>query len=359
MDPNELLARILAAQSGGVSGQAMGAAGAGVGRTDFSALLNPQLLAGLGAFDPYQSAAGLDPYYDDRVRDVAQGFESSQADILAGVVRPPELDPDFGKVIPKYADPRYANVAEPIRGLFGMILAGYDASSVKVALENAYGEYPELEQYDEQLRTDLDRYQKEREVVDAAARRYTEAQIGADQRIAALAQPTMPDYDAARREYYSDLGVPGMAVLPDPRQQYQFADSELRALLQQEEETQYERAQRGLQENMQRRAQIQPSSFEVQPRRRVPGSRFDDSLDPANMIEGFSERDIESLTFANQMAEQQRQIVASRLQENLLAQGRTPFEDSMKSLLQFAVTEAAPRSRASSAPRPLNPRITI
>lgn len=359
MDPNELLSRILAAQSGGVSGQAMGAAGAGVGRTDFSALLNPQLLAGLGAFDPYQAAAGFDPYYEGRVRNVAQDFQSSQANIRAGVVRPPELDID--EVIPKYANPRYANVAEPIQSLFSLILDGYDASSAKVALDNLYGEYPELEQYDEQLRTDLDRYQKERETVAAAARRYNRDLIEAEQRLGALAQPTMPDYDAARRDYYSDLGVPGMAVLPDPRQQYQFADPELRALLQQEEETQYERAQRGLQENMQRRAQIQPSSFEVQPRRRVPGSRFDDSLDPANMIEGFGERDIDALSAANQVAAQQRQVVASRLQENLLAQGRTPFEDSMRSLLQFAVTEAAPRPRASSgaAPRLLNPRITI
>lgn len=359
MDPNELLSRILAAQSGGVSGQAMGAAGAGVGRTDFSALLNPQLLAGLGAFDPYQAAAGLDPYYEDRVRNVAQGFQSSQADIRAGVVRPPELDID--EVIPKYANPKYANVAEPIQSLFSLILDGYDASSAKVALDNLYGEYPELEQYDEQLRTDLDRYQKERETVAAAARRYNRDLIEAEQRLAALAQPTMPDYDAARRDYYSDLGVPGMAVLPDPRQTYQFGEGEMRSLLGQSGGTREEQRLRRLQEADTRAMTVDPDELQkyAQNLRQGGAPQVPSGPDDVGLIGRLTGRPERPLQQAAAAAARSRDRVGSMLQQNLLAQGRTPFEDSMRSLLQFAVTEAAPRSRAAPAPRPLNPRITI
>lgn len=363
MDPNELLARILAAQSGGVSGQAMGAAGAGVGRTDFSSLLDPSLLAGLGAFDPYQAAAGFDPYYERQLRDVAQQYQTSQADILAGVVRPPELDADFGTVIPKYADPKYANVAVPIQGLFSLILNGYDSSSAKIALDNLYGEFPELEQYDEQLRVDLDRYQKEREVVNEAARRYTEAQISAQQRLQALPEPMMPDMDASRREYYSDLGVPGMAVLPDPRQTYQFGEGEMRALLGQSGGTREEQRLSRLQEADTRAMTVDPDELQRYAQNlRQGGTRQPVSgPDDVGLIGRLTGRPERPLQLAADAAARSRDRVSSILQQNLLAQGRTPFEDSMRSLLQFAVTEAAPRPRASSgsAPRLLNPALTI
>jgi hypothetical protein len=270
---------------------------------------------------------------------------------LASVVRPPALD--LGKVLRKYEGEKYQDVVGDVAFLSGMIEAGYDAVDaedelIKRISDKKYENYnPRLEKYYLQLSGDLKRFEEERQTIDKANLKYQEDLTRAQQQLDILRQPEFPEYDQFRRSYYEEQGVPGLANLPDPRQQYQFGDMDVRGLLGQEQETKYERALQGLMQNFQTR-----NTQEIGPPMPVSSS------DPANLIEGFGERDINPLIIANTRAAQQRDIVARRLQQNLLAQGRTPFEDSMQGLLGYAVTEAAPRPSAQK-PRPLNPRITI
>ena len=351
MDPNDLLAQILASQGSRINPGAMAATRQGVSRTDLSALLNPSLMAGLGLNDPYRIAEGLDPAFEKRQQQAIREYQDEQNKILASVVRPPALD--LGKVLRKYEGEKYQDVVGDVAFLSGMIEAGYDAVDaedelIKRISDKKYENYnPRLEKYYLQLSGDLKRFEEERQTIDKANLKYQEDLTRAQQQLDILRQPEFPEYDQFRRSYYEEQGVPGLANLPDPRQQYQFGDMDVRGLLGQEQETKYERALQGLMQNFQTR-----NTQEIGPPMPVSSS------DPANLIEGFGERDINALISANRTATQQREVVARRLQQNLLAQGRTPFEDSMQGLLGYAVTEAAPRPSAQK-PRPLNPRITI
>jgi hypothetical protein len=368
MDPNDLLAQILASQGSSINPGAMAAAQQGVSRTDLSALLNPALMAGLGVNDPYRIAEGLDPAFQQARERAIKQYEQEQKRIVAGVVRPPELD--LNQILPKYAAADYLPFGKEIAGLFQLIDFGYDASDAKTALDNEIAKNPDLEKYNTQLRTDLDRYQKERETIAQAELRYREDNIRAQQQLDILSQPEMPEYDQFRRSYYEEQGVPGLANLPDPRQQYEFGDTEVRALLGQLGGT---REEQRLGQLRQRQTAADTQSMGVNPatlqdyaRRLQSGGASAMAADSERKqiqdvgligyLTGKPERPLQQ---AAEASARSREMVARRLQQNLLAQGRTPFEDSMQGLLGYAVTEAAPRPSAGAAPRPLNPRITI
>jgi len=369
MDPNDLLAQILAAQSGAqINPAAMSATQQGVSRTDLSALLNPSLMAGLGLNDPYRIAAGLDPAFEQARERAIRQYEQEQQRIVAGVVRPPELD--LNNVLPKYFGPKYQNVAVDIADLFALIDEGYDASSVNIALDNLIGIKPEVEEFDQQLRTDFLRYQKERETVEEANRRYQTDVAAAQQKLDIIPQPEMPEYDQFRRSYYDEQGVAGLANLPDPRQTYQFGDTEVRALLGQLGGT---REEQRLGELRQRQSQSEARSMGVNPAELQDYARRLKAGVPTADYAGEQQKQIKDIGLigyltgdperplkqAAEAAARSREMVSRRLQQNLLAQGRTPYEDAMRGLLGYAVTEASPAARRSSTPPALNPRINI
>jgi hypothetical protein len=369
MDPKDLLAQILAAQSGAqINPAAMAATQQGVSRTDLAALLNPALMTSLGLNDPYRIAAGLDPAFEQARERAIRQYEQEQQRIVAGVVRPPELD--LNNVLPKYFSPNYQDFATDIANLFALIDEGYDASSAQIALDNLVSSKPELEQYGQQLRTDLERYQKEREVVAEADRKYQRDLLAAQQQIDVMQQPELPEYDQFRRTYYEEQGVPGLANLPDPREQYRLGDTEVRALLGQLGGT---REEQRLAQLRQRESAAEAQSMTVNPvelqgyaRRLKAGVPTADyaaeqqkQIKDIGLIGYLTGNPERPLRQAAEAAARSRETVARRLQQNLLAQGRTPYEDAMRGLLGYAVTEAAPAARRGSTPPALNPRITI
>lgn len=372
---SDLLAQILAGQSGGLRPDVLSATGAGVSRTDLSALLNPTLMAQTGVLDPYRLAQGVDPFWERAALEVAQRYEAERNRILARVVPPPELD--LNDVLPKYFDPQYADIADPIAGLFGLIDQGYSANQVKLALDNAAESFPRLTEYETQLREDFERYEKERERVNKARRDFELDQRKAEAELGALQRPDMPDYEATRRRFYEEQGVPGLASLPDPRRQYQFTEEDILSLIGKDPEEERlalweQTALRRMANPTDReRAQfdavsmVAPNPFELEAQQRAartvdgrgaaPGQFAASRLD---MISALTGEDVSSMEKAIRQAATTRERVAADLQKQLLAQGRTPFEDAMRSLLQYSVQESAPRPRAA-APRPLSPRITV
>jgi len=228
----------------------------GIGRTTQSQLLNPNLLASIGLFGPEEITAGLSQYLTAAeqkamAEHVAKGAELEEQ--LAAITDKPFIS----EIKVRYeAQPELWKVMEPL--LADIQSGSYSADQVLQEMSTpipagnweGFGFTPEqaadldnltLKDYlSASDQVSYDRIVSDLEDFDDDARRYRESRLVADpqnqqKRAELLSQyntwlSSAPDYDreATRREYFDEIGVPGLALLPDPSEQYQVSAEDVK-----------------------------------------------------------------------------------------------------------------------------------
>lgn len=417
MDP-ELLAQILAAQQPTLSPSALLATQGGVSRTTLGQLTDPNILLGTGVTDPMMISAGLGQFLSGRQQQVAakardeymKAIEKYNNDIRAlereYKIEPPKL---YSEVLDRYvsAPPAIASIFDQVRSgavsanqaitsattpltqdeLLSLGVSPQQASSGAnqltlkgVLASQGYGQTQwdrfsnDLQRFDTeaaQYRRDLMKYEDE----SASARRTLDAELirlGGAPTPEAFGQPF--DVQQERLQYFKDIGLPGLALLPDPSETYQVPRESVLAT---------RRAQRGgeatLAEELlarergrgrdDRRAPSGPTLVGG-PVRRAAGERVPLPADvrgigtPVSEVQqaqrggvpfvGSAARSpaLRRALSANTMTREQllqeavrrerenAELEASALGRGLARAGRTPFQDAMRQLYQYGLTEA-------------------
>lgn len=343
----EMLAALLAGQvPTSLSPDAIGAVQQGLSRTDLSALLTPALGVGSGVVNEQVLAEGLRNYLMQAMQTAERDYAASQSELLPPV-RPVQT-PIVGQIQNKW---RAATQNDPELGrlvntaLLNVYQFGGNPEGELTALEIALGGGQQATgpmgltaavQLPAGLEEDLRTLVMERDFNQRAERDYQQDLAAYNQSVAAMPEPAPLDYEQLRRDYFSEIGLPALAQLPAPGQQYEFTPEQVLALR--------KPTQRGttstLAESMlaSRREPSRPSGGTAS---QMPGPIADVSgpsgarrvlarqaqVDPLEAIVG-AERDTARLR-------------AARAGRTLAAQGRTPFQDAMRQLLGIGVLEAS------------------
>lgn len=228
----------------------------GIGRTTQSQLLNPNLLASIGLFGPEEITAGLSQYLTAAeqkamAEHLAKGAELEEQ--LAAIQDKPfvseikvryEAQPELWKVMEPLlkdiedgsysADQVLQEMSTPIpaanwqgfgftpeqaAGLDNLTLKDYLSASDQVSYDRIVSD---LENFEDDARRD-----RERRLVADPQNKQKRAELLSKYN---TWLSSAPDYDreAARREYFDEIGVPGLALLPDPSEQYQVSAEDVK-----------------------------------------------------------------------------------------------------------------------------------
>ena len=392
MDP-ELLAQILAAQSPQLSPLALAATQGGVSRTTLGQLTDPNILLGTGVADPSAIASGLSQFTQQQFFDALDQYNR---DVAAAqrryTIEPPKL---YSEVLD-----RYLSAPSGVQNVFSQIADGsLSAEQGRVALTSpltaeelvSAGLSPqEAEQqaekftykdvlqarglgadWWERFSNDLSRFETEaaqyrREMMqfqDETARvgRELEAELT---RLGPAPTPETFDSEGARLQYYKDIGLPGLALLPDPTVPYQIPEEFVMQRLREGRESGKTLAeellastQRGTPlgtsgQTLTGRAAPMPTA--PAPRRAPVDTSTLAGVTAASNRPAISERSpaLRAALAPNTLTRDQRiQLAAMREREaaqadaaaigrGLAAAGRTPFQDAMAGLYGYGLTEA-------------------
>ena len=392
MDP-ELLAQILAAQSPQLSPLALAATQGGVSRTTLGQLTDPNILLGTGVADPSAIASGLSQFTQQQFFDALDQYNR---DVAAAqrkyTIEPPKL---YSEVLD-----RYLSAPSGVQNVFSQIADGsLSAEQGRVALTSpltaeelvSAGLSPqEAEQqaekftykdvlqarglgadWWERFSNDLSRFETEaaqyrREMMqfqDETARvgRELEAELT---RLGPAPTPETFDSEGARLQYYKDIGLPGLALLPDPTVPYQIPEEFVMQRLREGRESGKTLAeemlastQRGTPlgtsgQTLTGRAAPMPTA--PAPRRAPVDTSTLAGVTAASNRPATSERSpaLRAALAPNTLTRDQRiQLAAMREREaaradaaaigrGLAKAGRTPFEDAMAGLYGYGLTEA-------------------
>ena len=391
MDP-ELLAQILAAQSPQLSPLALAATQGGVSRTTLGQLTDPNILLGTGVADPSAIASGLSQFTQQQFFDALDQYNR---DVAAAqrkyTIEPPQL---YSEVLD-----RYLSAPSGVQNVFSQIADGsLSAEQGRVALTSpltaeelvSAGLSPqEAEQqaekftykdvlqarglgadWWERFSNDLSRFETEaaqyrREMMqfqDETARvgRELEAELT---RLGPAPTPETFDSEGARLQYYKDIGLPGLALLPDPTVPYQIPEEFVMQRLREGRESGKTLAEELL-ASTQRGTPLgtsgqtfterivppaTPATPARIPAREVSGQRF---VTPSGPAPNRTTPALRAALAPNTLTRDQRiQLAAMREREaaradaasigrGLAAAGRTPFQDAMAGLYGYGLTEA-------------------
>jgi hypothetical protein len=391
MDP-ELLAQILAAQSPQLSPLALAATQGGVSRTTLGQLTDPNILLGTGVADPSAIASGLSQFTQQQFFDALDQYNR---DVAAAqrkyTIEPPQL---YSEVLD-----RYLSAPSGVQNVFSQIADGsLSAEQGRVALTSpltaeelvSAGLSPqEAEQqaekftykdvlqarglgadWWERFSNDLSRFETEaaqyrREMMqfqDETARvgRELEAELT---RLGPAPTPETFDSEGARLQYYKNIGLPGLALLPDPTVPYQIPEEFVMQRLREGRESGKTLAEELL-ASTQRSTPLgtsgqtfterivppaTPATPARIPAREVSGQRF---VTPSGPVPNRATPALRAALAPNTLTRDQRiQLAAMREREaaradaaaigrGLAAADRTPFQDAMAGLYGYGLTEA-------------------
>lgn len=418
----ELLAQILAAQSPQLSPLALAATQGGVSRTTLGQLTDPNILLGTGVARPADISSGLRQYLTSQLsaaqRKAQEDFNTAMEKYAAEQrVLQGRVDAARQREPVLYSDvySRYQNASPIVRDLFDDILtsSGPDAQPLtaaqvtqRMAVEltaddwvNRYGVDPataqswenagvnnintylsKVEQLDPTQITDLKSglrqfeddassfRERQMEFADTFAREIR----GVQEDLERLGPPpsesqfaTDFDREAERLEYYKDIGLPGLALLPDPGAQYNVAAADILSATRAARPSGMTATEELYRRQLGRRAPelsgapeptlvpTRPSAAaggpapsaapSRVPSREVAGQRFVSPSAPAPAARRPSYWDMdesERLQWALEAERRRAGIQAEARQRALTSAGRTPFEDAMRQLYQYGVAEA-------------------
>ena len=233
---------------GSLFSEMLGTAG-DIGRTTQTQLLNPDLIASIGLFGPEQITAGLSQYLTAAEQKAMQEYEAQGVELeeqLAALTPQPfiseikvryQAQPELwqvlgplmadiesgnysaGQVVQEMATPvpaanwqKFGFTPEQAAALDNKSLKDYLSVSDQVTYDRIVGD---LEDFEDDART----YRESRLVSDPQDRQKFNELLSKY----ATWDASAPDFDreALRREYFKEIGVPGLALLPDPSEEYQ------------------------------------------------------------------------------------------------------------------------------------------
>jgi hypothetical protein len=377
MADQDIISRLLASRVGtAVSPDVIAATQQGLGRTDLSALLSPQLLVGTGAVDTAALGAGLQQYYNRLIEEDLARFEEDTraAQVAAGKAPVKPLPPQPSAVSANIANKWQNWVDDNMPGLAPVMVqlltqAGQGAAGgeavigVLAGLEKPVADV--LGPVVEELQSDLDQVQKQGIEFATRQRIYQEdladyevEKQDYDARVRAgeegVAPLTQPDMAAAWAQYAEDIGVPGLGSLPSPLETYQFTPEDVRAV---RKPTQRGTTMNLLESMLQRRGQARPKA---QPMGLPPAGELPEVLEsgqgPRSAITASEgKRRAMAATRAamerraaqdplDRVAEGFRMMERSKarsLARQAAAQGRTPLQDALNEMIRYGVLEAS------------------
>lgn len=342
----------------------------GIGRTTQTQLLNPNLLASIGLFGPEEITAGLSQYLTAAEQKAMAEWQAEGAELeeqLAAITDKPFIS----EIKVRYeAQPALWKVMEPL--LADIEDGSYSADQVlqemstpiPAAQWQGFGFTPEqaadldsltLKDYlSASDQVSYDRIVSDLEDFDDDARRYREARLVADpqnqQKRAELLSKyntwlsSAPDFDreALRREYFDEIGVPGLALLPDPSEQYQVSAEDVKKPRQ--EGTRKTLAESMIQERLApasgQRSQMLSALRNVEREISGRGSRYQ-PMNPAMQAatgrpKGYFAPDLERDLVKTVAGEQQFfNLLADVEQARRTSRGDTPFMNAMRMLQRY------------------------
>jgi len=338
MDQDTLNA-ILAAQSqSSLSPDAINAIQQGLSRTDLAALLTPALGVGTGVVNEAVLAQGLRDYLlqaqaaADRERDAAEAA-------IVAPIRPVQV-PIVGQIQERYRQ-QFAgtDLGDAINtAMLNVYSAGASPEGEFAALKALYPATRSRGQVTASplpagLKEDLERLADERDFMQRAERDYAEALAAYEQQRAALPAVAPLDYEQLKRDYFAEIGLPALAQLPIPGQQYEITPQQVLAA---RKPTQRGTTQ-SLAESMLLSRRAQPSK---PPAAQMPGpvAQIAGPTGARAVLAKQQQRDLlEGIVAAERDTARLR---AERMGPKLAAQGRTPYQDAMRQLLGIGVLEA-------------------
>lgn len=379
MSDQDIISRLLASRVGtAVSPDVIAATQQGLGRTDLSALLSPQLLVGTGAVDTAALGAGLQQYLNRLIEEDLARFEEDTraAQVAAGKAPvkplPPQPSAVPSNIFNKWRSwteknwPGAANKiaelldqaaqgaagAESVTGWMQQYEPGSEEGNIIISIQDELG--ADLNQVQKQgiefatrqriYQEDLADYEVEKQDYDARVRAGE----------AAVAPLIQPDMAAAWAQYAEDIGVPGLGSLPSPLETYQFTPEDVRAV---RKPTQRGTTMNLLESMLQRRGQARP---EAQPMGLPPAGELPEVLEsgqgPRSAITASEgKRRAMAATRAamerraaqdplDRVAEGFRMMERSKarsLARQAAAQGRTPLQDALNEMIRYGVLEAS------------------
>jgi len=345
----EMLAALLAGQvPTSLSPDAISAVQQGLSRTDLSALLTPALGVGSGVVNEQVLAEGLRNYLLQAMQAAERDYAASQSEVLPPVA--PVQTPLVGQIQNKWRaatqnDPELLDLINTT--LLNVYLYGGNPEGELAALETAlsggqqatgrFGLAPAV-QLPAGLEEDLKILANERDFNQRAERDYQQELAAYNQSVAALPEPAPLDYEQLRRDYFSEIGLPALAQLPAPGQQYEFTPEQVLALR--------KPTQRGttrtLAESMlaARREPFKPKPSGG-PASPMPGPIADVSGPSGAQRVLARQAQVDPLKAIIGAEEDTARLRAARAGRTLAAKGRTPFQDAMRQLLGIGVLEAS------------------
>jgi len=200
---------------------ALQAGAQGVTASNISSAVNPAVLLATGAYDP----ARIKAMQDEILRQQQADFMSSMSDYLGGASANPDsvfsynFKPNFYNANPEIADILINGVFQDLKA--GTVLP----EQAKQDFKNTVSEIgldvgPELQQF---VDSEIDTYAKE-------LPKYYEALSKApniEQQM--MAESLRPTEETAKYQLFNQLGIPELAFLPSPTEQYQFTPEQLNA----------------------------------------------------------------------------------------------------------------------------------
>jgi hypothetical protein len=397
----ELLAQILAAQQPQLSPAALLATQGGVSRTTLGQLTDPNILAGVGVASPEVIAAGLSQYLSSQrgqlatqaEKDYMDAMEQWRKDVAAAqrryTLEPPKL---YTEVRDRYAsapngvqtaldqiESGNVNANQAIKSMTvpltqeELVNAGV-ASDVAADQANIWSYKDVLAQQGygqdqwERLTDDIRQFDNDASVYRrnllefedevASARRNLDAEltrIGRPPSAERFGQEF--DTEAARLQYYKDIGLPGLALLPDPTTPYRITGEQVIKSKRAQApsgmtttEALYERelgrpAPRigapSLAARPTPRPAPTPSAEPYAGRAQLPAGQFvaaKPAPEPKKSYWDMSRE--ERIRWALEKERERAGITAQAQAAGLARAGRTPFEDAMRQLYRYGVTEA-------------------
>lgn len=335
----DTLNMILAAQSqSSLSPDAINAIQQGLSRTDLAALLTPALGVGTGVVNEAVLAQGLRDYLLQQQAAADRERAAVEATVVAPIA--PVQVPIVGQIQERYRQ-QFAgtDLGDAINtAMLNIYSAGASPEGEFAALEALYPAQRTRTGYASSplpagLKEDLVRLGEERDFTQRAERDYAEAQAAYEQQRAALPAVAPLDYEQLKRDYFTEIGLPALAQLPTPGQQYEISPQQVLAAR--------KPTQRGTTQSL---AESMLLSRRAQPPR-PPASQMPGPIAQTSGPQGAravlakqQQRDLlQGIVAAEKDTARLR---AERMGPKLAAQGRTPYQDAMRQLLGIGVLEA-------------------
>ena len=196
---------------------ALQAGASGVTPSNISSAINPAVLLTSGAFDP----ARIQAMRDEILRQQNADYMSQMSDYIGGSATNPDSVFSYNYKPFYQANPEIADIL--INGVFEDLKNGVLPQQAKldvasVAEATGLNITPEIQQFiDSEIDTFAKELPKYYEMLSTAP--------NAEQR--ALAESLRPTEQTANYQLFSQLGVPELAFLPSPTEQYQFTPEQL------------------------------------------------------------------------------------------------------------------------------------